>query len=225
LEWRNISKVIDAAILKPSTAVEDVEKLAYEAINDEYRSICVPPYLINLAHSLLKNSNTKVCAVIAFPFGYNALTTKLFEIKTAVEMGANEVDYMINLGAYFSHGAEAVAIEASKIVEEAEANGAEAVKAIIEVGYLSEEQIVEVSKVCASSGVDYIKTSTGYGPRPTRIEDIKLIRTTIGNNVGIKAAGGIKTLDELLSFLKAGANIIGTSHFYEIVSEAKRRFK
>lgn len=225
MEWRNISKVIDAAILKPSTAVEDVKKLAYEAINDEYRSICVPPYLINLAHSLLKNSNTKVCAVIAFPFGYNALTTKLFEIKTAIEMGANEVDYMINLGAYFSHGAEAVAIEASKIVEEAEANGAEAVKAIIEVGYLSEEQIVEVSKVCVSSGVNYIKTSTGYGPRPTRIEDVRLIRTAIGNNVGIKAAGGIKTLDELLSFLKAGANIIGTSRFYEIVSEAKRRFK
>lgn len=225
LNWKNISKIIDAAILKPNTTIEDVQRLAYEAINDEYRSVCVPPYFVNLAYELLKNSNTKVCAVIAFPFGYSALSTKLYEIKTAVEMGASEIDYVINLGAYFSYGDEAITIEASKVVEEAKVNGAEVVKAIIEVGYLSEKQIVEVSKACVSSGVDYIKTSTGYGPRPTKIDDVKLIRSAVGNEAGIKAAGGIKTLDELLSFLEAGANIIGTSHFYEIISEAKRRFK
>lgn len=225
MNWKSISKVIDAAILKPNTTVEEVQRLAYEAINDEYRSICVPPYLVNLAHSLLKNSNTKICAVVAFPFGYSALSTKLYEIKTAIDMGADEIDYVINLGAYFSYGDEAIAIEASKIVEEAKTNGAEIVKAIIEVGYLSEKQIIEVSKACVSSGVDYIKTSTGYGPRPTKIDDVRLIRSAIGNKAGIKAAGGIKTLDELLSFLEAGANVIGTSHFYEIVSEAKRRFK
>ncbi|MBO3763112.1 MAG: deoxyribose-phosphate aldolase [Thermoproteota archaeon] len=224
MNWKSISKVIDAAILKPNTTAEEIQRFAYEAINDEYRSICVSPYFVSLAYSLLKNTNTKICTVVAFPFGYNALSTKLYEIKTAVEMGANEIDYVINLGAYFSYGDEAIAIEASKVVEEAKANGAEVVKAIIEVGYLNENQIIEVSKSCVSSGVDYIKTSTGYGPRPTKIEDIRLIKSAIGNKAGIKASGGIKTLDVLLSFLDAGANIIGTSSFYEIISEAKRRF-
>ncbi|NHV06201.1 MAG: deoxyribose-phosphate aldolase [Thaumarchaeota archaeon] len=225
MNWKSISKVIDASVLKPNTTVEEVQRLAYEAINDEYRSVCVPPYLVKFAYDLVKNSNTKICAVVAFPFGYNALSTKLYEVRTAIEMGANEIDYVINLGAYFSYGDEAVAIEASKIVEEAKASGADVVKAIIEVGYLSEKQIVEVSKTCVSSGVDYIKTSTGFGPRSTKVEDVRLIRSAIGNKAGVKAAGGIRTLDELLSFLEAGANIIGTSHFYEIVSEAKRRFK
>lgn len=224
MNWKEISKVIDAALLKPGATVYDCEKLVNIAINDEYRAICVPPYLVSYAHELLKGSNVKLCSVVGFPFGYSTLADKLFEVRTLLEMGANEIDYVINIGAFLSYGQDVIAIEASKIVEEAKANGAENVKAIIEVGFFNEQQIAELSKVCILSGVDYIKTSSGYGPRATEVKDVKIIRKTIGNRGKIKASGGIKSLDELLNFLEAGADIIGTSHYYEIVSEAKKRF-
>jgi len=221
MDWKSIAKRIDAALLRPNSNRAELTLLAEEASSLGYRALCVPPYLVVAAKQLLEGTDVRVCAVVGFPFGYSSLAVKLYEVGSVIREGADDVDYVVNLSSYFSDGLEPVIIEADSLVAEAKANKEVVVKAIIEVGHLNKVQLTELSRACAASGVDYLKTSTGFGPRGVTVEDVRTMVTATDGKVPVKAAGGIGNLRQALDILEAGASIIGTSHAKEIVQEAK----
>jgi deoxyribose-phosphate aldolase len=223
LDWREIAGRIDAALLKATSSRSDLLILSEEAARLGYRSICVAPYLVEPASRLLEKTSIKVGTVVGFTLGFNTLSSKLQEVKTAAQMGAREVDYVVGLGGYFSDGVEFVEIEASNLIGEARDLGIDVVKAIVEVGYLTKNQTREICAACSSAGVDFLKTSTGYGPRSTTPEDVRLMVEAVSGRTPVKAAGGIKNLEDAMSMFEAGARLIGTSSGRKIVEEARAR--
>jgi deoxyribose-phosphate aldolase len=223
LGWREIAGRIDAALLKATSSRSDLLILSQEAAQLGYRSLCVAPYLVESASRLLEKTNVKVGTVVGFTLGFNTLSSKLQEVRTAAQMGAREVDYVVGLGGYFSDGVEFVEIEASNLIGEARDLGIDVVKAIVEVGYLTKEQTREICMACSSAGVDFLKTSTGYGPRPTTPEDVRLMVEAVSGRTPVKAAGGIKNLEDAMSMFGAGARLIGTSSGKKIIDEARER--
>ena len=221
LSWKEIAGRIDAALLKATSSRSDLLVLSEEAAHFGYRSVCVPPYLVEPAAKLLENTTVKVGTVVGFSLGFNTLSAKVHEVRVASRMGAKEVDYVVGLGGYLSDGLEFVELEASTLLSEARDCGIDVVKAIVEVGHLSKEQLREVCVACSSSGVDYLKTSTGYGPRPTTPEDVRLMVEAVSGRTPVKAAGGIKNLQDALSMFEAGAELIGTSSPKRIIDEAR----
>ncbi len=221
MEWEKIAKRIDAALLRADSTRGELTLLAEEASSLGYRGVCVPPYLVTVAKQLLEGTGIRTCAVIGFPFGYSSLAVKLYEVGHTIRGGADDVDYVVNLSSYFSDGPEPIMVEADNIVAEAKSYGEKVVKAIIEVGHLNKMQLTELSQACASSGVDYLKTSTGFGPRGVTVEDVRTMLAATNGRVPVKAAGGIGNLKQALEILEAGASIIGTSHGREIVQEAR----
>ena len=223
LGWRDIAGRIDAALLKATSSRSDLLILSQEATQLGYRSICVAPYLVESASRLLEETSVNGGTVVGFTLGFNTLSCKLQEVKTAAQMGAREVDYVVGLGGYFSDGVEFVEVEASNLIGEARDLGIDVVKAIVEVGYLAKDQTREVCTACSSAGVDFLKTSTGYGPRPTTPEDVRLMVEAVSGRTPVKAAGGIKNLEDAMSMFGAGARLIGTSNGKKIVEEARVR--
>lgn len=221
LRWKDIAGRIDAALLKATSSRSDLIVLSEEATEFGYRSVCVAPYLVELASEFLANTRVGIGTVIGFPLGFNTLASKAQEVKVAAQRGAKEVDYVVGLGGYLSEGASFVETEASSLVSEARDSGIEVVKAIIEVGYLNEAQVKELCVACSSSGVDFLKTSTGYGPRPTTPEDVRLMVGATSGRTRVKAAGGIRNLSEAMALFEAGAAVVGTSSGRRIVEEAK----
>jgi len=221
LSWREIASKIDAALLRPTSTKSDLLTLAEEATQLGYRSVCVPPYLVKPAAKSLNGTGVRVGTVIGFPFGFSTTSTKTHEIRTASQMGAKEVDYVVGLGEYMSDGVEFVKLEASTLLSEARDCGIDVVKSIVEVGYVSRDQLKEICLACSSSGVDYLKTSTGYGPRPTTVEDVRFMVEAVSGRTPVKAAGGIGNLHDALSMFEAGADLIGTSNPRKIIDEAR----
>lgn len=221
LGWKEIAGRIDAALLKATSSRSDLVVLSEEAIRLGYRSLCVPPYLVEVAAKLTEGTNVRVGTVIGFTLGLNAMSAKIFEIKTAAQMGAREVDYVVGLGGYLSDGVEFVEVESSTLVGEAKDVGIDTVKSIIEVGYLTKDQVREVCVGCSSGGVDFLKTSTGYGPRPTAAEDVRLMVEAVAGKTPVKAAGGIKNLKDAMTMFEAGAELVGTSNARAIVEQAR----
>jgi len=223
MEWKEIAKRIDVALLRPNSTRADLTLLADEAHSFGYRALCVPTYLVPAAERLLEGTDVRVCAVVGFPFGYSSLAVKLYEVEQATKEGANDIDYVVNLSAYLSDGLEPVTNEADSVVGEAKSYGNVLVKAITEVGYLNMVQLTDLCSAIATSGVDYLKTSTGFGPRGVTTGDVKTMLDATRGKVPIKAAGGIGNLKEALDIFQAGASIIGTSHAKEIVLEARSK--
>lgn len=221
MEWKEIAKRIDVALLRPNSTRADLTLLADEARSFGYRALCVPTYLVPAAERLLEGTSIRICAVVGFPFGYSPLAVKLYEVGQAIREGAKDIDYVVNLSAYLSDGLEPVTIEADSVVGEARSWGNVLVKAITEVGYLNTLQLTELCSAIASSEVDYLKTSTGFGPRGVTTGDVKTMLDATKGKVPIKAAGGIGNLKQALEIFQAGASIIGTSHAKEIVLEAR----
>jgi len=221
LSWRDIASRIDAALLKAMSSKSDLLKLTKEAAQLGYRSVCVPPYLVEPAAKSLDNTGVRVGTVIGFPFGFNTTSTKMHETRTASQMGAKEVDYVVGIGEYMSDGVKFVELEASALLAAAKDCGIDVVKSIIEVGYVSRDQLKEVCLACSSSGVDYLKTATGYGPRPTTVEDVRFMVEAVSGRTPVKAAGGIRDLHDALSMFEAGAELIGTSNPRKIIDEAR----
>jgi|YelNatPaOPRAMG01_1025707.scaffolds.fasta_scaffold17491_4 deoxyribose-phosphate aldolase len=217
-----ISKKIDATLLKPNATIEEVLALVGEAQKYGYRGVCVPPYHVPLVKSALSDSGTEVSSVVGFPLGFVTKPVKLYEIETLLASGATEVEVVVNIGAYLSGHLEVVEDELSSVVDVAKTLGANAVKIIIEIGYLNLRQVEELSRLVADSGADYIKTSTGFGPRGVTTEDVIAIREAVGERLKIKASGGIRTLEQALELMKAGASLIGTSSARAIVEEELR---
>lgn len=211
---RQIAKMIDSTLLKPDATAEDIKKLCNDAKKYNFASVCVNPCFVSLASDLLISVETKVCTVIGFPFGTATVESKVFEAKDAVRNGADEIDMVINIGALKDKKYEIVKKEIKNVVDEV---GKVVVKVIIETCYLTDEEKIKACEIAKEAGAHFVKTSTGFGPKGATVEDVALIRKTVGPNMGVKASGGIRTIDDAVKMINAGANRIGTSNAVEIV--------
>lgn len=216
LSGSELANLIDQSLLKPYATESDIIKLCKSAIKYGFYSVCVNPYYVPLCSAILKGHKTKVTTVIGFPLGMTLKDVKVLEAKEAVKYGAKELDIVINIGAVKSGNWDYVGDEILSIIT---ATKSAVHKVIIETCYLSDEEKIVATKVASLFGAKYIKTSTGFGPKGASIKDIKLIKKVLAGRAGIKAAGGIKTLNQVLSLLKAGATRIGTSSGVEIMKE------
>ena len=211
---------IDHTLLSPVATAKDIEKLCTEARAYEVAAVCVAPTFVPYAAELLKGSPVKVCTVVGFPLGFELTSVKAFETQEVLSSGAQEIDFVINLRWVKEGRFELVSGEVNEIL--AAAKGA-VTKAIIECAYLSREEMERLVDILAECGVDYVKTSTGFGPRGATLEDVKILFKRANGRIKIKAAGGIRTLDQALAFLEAGADRIGTSSGIAILKELERR--
>jgi len=213
----NINKYIDHTNLKPYSSKKDIERLCDEAIKYNFASVCVNPYYVPLAHELLIRSNVKVCTVIGFPLGQNTKEIKIMETKDAINNGADEIDMVINIAAlkdkYYDYVEDEIK-QIKNIVQE------KILKVIIETCYLEHDEIIKITEICNKVGVNFIKTSTGYGTSGAKVEDIELIKEKKNKNIQVKASGGIKTRTHAKDFLKKGVTRIGTSNGIEIMEES-----
>lgn len=204
---KDILRHIDHTALKAITTLEDIIKLCEEAIKLETASVCIPPYYVKKA-SELYGEKLSICTVIGFPLGYNTKEAKTAEAKCAVLDGADELDMVVNLCDVKNGDFDAVTEEISALKAIA---GKKILKVIVETCYLTETEKIKLCECVTKGGADYIKTSTGFGSKGAQLEDIALFKKHIGGNVKIKAAGGIRTREDMEKFLEAGCERIGSS--------------
>lgn len=217
LSGSEIAKFIDQSLLKPHATEADIIKLCKTAIKYNFYSVCVNPYFVPLCNALLKGHEIKVTTVIGFPLGMTVKDAKIYEAKQAILYGADELDIVMNIGAAKSGNWDYVGEELLEIIS---ATKSAVHKVIIETCYLTNEEKIAATKVASLFGAKFIKTSTGFGTKGATIKDVKLIKKIVGDRTEVKAAGGIKTLSQVLQFIKAGATRIGTSAGVEIMKEA-----
>lgn len=214
METKEILKHIDHTLLKATSTWEGICKLCDEAIEYNTASVCVPPCYIKRIQETY-GDKVNICTVIGFPLGYNTTEVKVAEAKQAIADGASEVDMVINLADVKNGDYDKVEREIAALKEAA---GDKILKVIIETCYLTEEEKIAMCKAVTNAGADYIKTSTGFGTAGATIEDIELFKKHIGPNVKMKAAGGVKTREDLEMFLNAGCDRIGTSSAVKILT-------
>ncbi|MGB9728954.1 MAG: deoxyribose-phosphate aldolase [Thermoprotei archaeon] len=212
-----LAKMIDHTLLRPEATKSDIEKLCKEAIEYGFYSVVVNPSYVSLAVSLLKGTGIKVVSVIGFPFGSTLPEVKVFEANRVLELGANEIDMVINIGALKNRNYELIKREIEEVVKIAHKHNA-IVKVIIETCYLTDEEKITACKIAEEAGADFVKTSTGFGTGGATIHDVELMRKTVSKHIGVKAAGGIHTAEQALSMIKAGATRIGASRSIEIIN-------
>ncbi len=212
----NLSNLIESTNLKPTVNGQDIDFLIREAKDLKVFGVCVPPFWVKRASRELEDSDLSLITVIGFPLGYQMTETKMEEAKLALRDGANELDLVMNISA-FKDGMPWPKIEFAKMSKLAHENEA-LLKVIIEVGYLSDAEIVKAAKLCADAGVDFVKTSTGFASDGSVSEHhVRLLREVLPSNVGIKASGGIKTKEQAESLVRAGADRIGTSNARQLL--------
>jgi len=209
-----IPAIIDHTLLKPFAVRADIEKLCYEAITHKFLSVCVNSSNVKLAKEFLKDNKVKVSSAIGFPLGAVSMRTKVFEAKCAIEDGADELDVVLNIGKLKDSEYNYVYDELKEICS---LDKRVIVKVIIENCYLTDEDKIKASYLTKLAGAHFVKTSTGFGTYGAKTEDIRLMRKTIGEKMGIKAAGGIKGFKTLFEMVAAGATRIGTSSSIEII--------
>ncbi|URZ06942.1 deoxyribose-phosphate aldolase [Clostridium felsineum] len=212
-----IANIIDHTALKPDTTKEQILKLIEEAKKYKFASVCVNPRWVKLASMELKDSKVKVCTVIGFPLGASTTETKVFETKNAIENGAEEVDMVISIGDLKNENNDYVKRDIEEVVKTAKEKAI--VKVIIETCLLTDEEKIRVCKLAKDAGADFVKTSTGFSTAGAKAEDIELMRKTVGDNMGVKASGGIHTREEALQMINSGATRIGASASITIISE------
>lgn len=218
---RDMAKMIDHTLLKPAATVDDVKQFCEEAREYNFASVCVHPIYVPLAVELMKDSSVKVCTVVGFPLGNNTTETKAFETRNAIKNGAREIDMVINLGALKSGAYDLVRADIKAVVDATRTAGITSdiiVKVIIETCYLTDEEKKKVCLLAKEAGADFVKTSTGFAEGGATPEDVSLMRKTVGREMGVKAAGGIRDFPTALEMLDAGANRIGTSRGVDIVT-------
>lgn len=211
-----LNKFIDHTLLKADAKKEEIEKLCEEALDYNFKSVCINPTWVKYASELLNNSTVEVCTVIGFPLGANSSKTKKIETENAIEDGATEVDMVINIGALKSGDLKTVEEDIRLVVEAA--NSKAIVKVIIETSLLTDEEKVTVSKIIEKLGADFVKTSTGFSTGGATLSDVSLIRANISDSMGIKASGGIRDKETAIKMINAGATRIGASSGIKIVS-------
>ena len=202
-----ILKHIDHTQLKAFAKWEDIEKLCDEAVVYQTASICIPPTYIKRVHDKYQD-RINICTVVGFPLGYSVTSAKVAEVEQALKDGCNEIDMVVNISDVKNGDYDKVEEEIRTLKK---ACGNHILKVIIETCYLTEDEKIAMCKAVTNAGADYIKTSTGFGTGGATIEDIRLFKEHIGPNVKMKAAGGVKSKDDLIMFLEAGCDRIGTS--------------
>lgn len=206
---------IDHTLLKPEATEEQVIKICDEAKKYEFASVCVNTYYTSLVSKQLEGTNVKTCVVIGFPLGATTKEVKAFETKQAIENGAQEVDMVINVGALKDKKYDEVRDDIKAVVEVAKDKAL--VKVILETCLLTKDEIVKACELSKEAGVDFVKTSTGFSTGGATVEDVKLMRETVGSEIGVKASGGVRTTEDAEAFIAAGANRIGASASIAIV--------
>lgn len=209
-----LNKYIDHTLLKPDAQEKDILRLCEEAKKYDFMSVCVHPYNITIAKKALKSSDVKVCTVIGFPLGANTSAEKALQTKTALELGADEFDMVINIGALKDGKTEFVKKDIEGVITEAKGK---TVKVIIETYYLSNEEKILATKLTCEAGADFVKTCTGFNPGVATVEDIVLMKHNCTGKTKVKASGGIRSYDAAIEMIKAGAERIGTSSGVAIV--------
>ena len=205
-----LAKTFDHTYLKAFGTQETIETLCKEAKEFGTYSVCVNACWVNLASHLLQNSDVKVCSVVGFPLGQCGLETKLFETKYAIEQGANEIDYVIDVMQAKMHNWDYIKKEMKELTEVCHQNKV-GIKVIFENCYLDKDEIKEIALIAKEVQPDFIKTSTGFGTGGATIEDVKLMKETVGDKVQVKAAGGIRDWNTCKAMLETGATRIGIS--------------
>ena len=212
----NINKMIDHTLLKPEATKEMIENLCKEAKEYDFKSVCVNPYWVSTAYEVLRDSDVLVCTVVGFPLGATTKETKFFETDFAVQEGADEIDMVINVGALKSKQYDVVLEDIKSVVQAA--NG-RTVKVIIETCLLSDEEKVKACELSMEAGANFVKTSTGFSTAGAKVEDVELMKSIVGDNLEVKASGGIRDLDTALKMIEAGATRLGVSAGVQIVKE------
>jgi deoxyribose-phosphate aldolase len=207
---KQLAEIIDHTLVKPTATKHAIMKLCMEAEKYGFGCVCVNSAYVPLAMQLLEGTDVKVCSTVGFPFGANLAEVKAFEAKKAVDDGALEVDMVINIGALKSDDYEKVKEDIKAVVDVKRLHSDVVVKVIIETGYLTNEEKIKACKLAKEAGADFVKTATGLVGGAT-VEDVRLMRKTVGKDMGIKAAGGIRDFKQALVMVEAGANRIGTS--------------
>jgi deoxyribose-phosphate aldolase len=215
-----IARLIDHTLLKPDATRDEIEKVCQEALAYGFASVCVNPWNVPQAAEILRGSEVKVCTVVGFPLGATLPEVKVFEAQRAIHHGAQEIDMVINIGALKSGQLGLVEGDIRGVVETSHAGGA-ICKVIIETCLLTHEEKIRAALAAKNAGADFVKTSTGFSTAGATPEDVRLIRETIGPGIGIKAAGGVRTLEDLRKMVEAGATRIGASAGVKIVEQAR----
>lgn len=211
----NIQKLIEHTLLKPEAGESDVRKICAEAIQHQFFGVCVNSCYVALAHSLLKEKGPKLVSVIGFPLGTMESKAKAFETSRCIELGADEIDMVINIGALKDKRYHDVQKDIETVVKACQGH---ALKVIIETGLLSDEEKVMACKLSKAAGAQFVKTCTGFSQGQAEVSDIELMRKTVGPQMGIKASGGIKTVEKAQALIQAGADRLGTSSGVLLVS-------
>ncbi len=214
-----IARLIDHTLLKPDATYDQIVKLCSEAREQEFASVCVNPYWVPVAAQELMGVAVKTCTVVGFPLGANVTSTKMFEAGKALRSGAQEIDMVLNIGAMKSGDLAAVLADIRGVVEESHGAGA-IVKVILECCLLTSTQKITACQLAVEGGADFVKTSTGFSTGGATVEDVALMRQTVGALTGVKASGGIRSLADLKKMVDAGATRIGTSSGVAIVAGA-----
>lgn len=211
-----LNRYIEHTNLSPTLTIKDIDHLVAVAKQHHFLGVCVPPFWVKRAKREIGDHQILLVTVAGFPLGYSMTETKLEEIKSAIDNGADEVDVVWNISS-FKSGNPWTKIEiakCSKLVHGYQ----KALKVIIETAYLSDDEIVEACKICVDAGADFVKTSTGFAPSGAKVEHIQLMKKSVPSGVGIKASGGIKTKEQAIQLIEAGADRLGTSSGIAIVA-------
>jgi len=219
MEDKQLASMIDHTVLKPDAKEEDIRKLCEEAKEYGFATVCVNPCYVPMAKHLLQDSNVGITTVIGFPLGANTITTKTAEAEEAIENGATEVDMVINIGALKDKKYDYVRDEIKAVVHTV--NKRAVVKVIIETSLLTDEEKEKACLLAKEAGADFVKTSTGFSGGGATKEDIELMRRTVGDVMGVKASGGVRTRQDAEALIKAGATRIGASASVAIMKGEK----
>lgn len=204
----NYNKMIDHTVLKADTPLETIKRICDEAMEYGFASVCINPCHVAYCADYLKDSDVNVCTVIGFPLGANTSAVKAFETKDAIANGADEIDMVMNIGALKDKNYDLVRDDVKAVVEAAHGT---LVKVILETCLLTEDEIKKACELCVEAKADYVKTSTGFSTRGATIEDVRIMKEAVHGKAKVKAAGGVRTPEDMVKIVAAGADRIGTS--------------
>lgn len=221
MDEKKLASYIDHTILKPDVLTFDIKKLCEEAVEYSFATVCINPFHVGSAKKFLAGTGIKVCTVVGFPLGATTKEVKAYEASRAIENGAHEIDMVINISALKEGNYDYVEKDIKSVYEACK--GKALLKVIIETCLLEYEQKIKACEISVASGADFVKTSTGFSKSGAIISDIKLMKKTVGDSIGVKASGGIRDLKQMIEMIEAGATRIGTSSSVSIIKELNNK--
>lgn len=219
LNRNQLAKYLDHTMLKPDATVAMIDQTVDEAIKYQTASVCINPYWVKRVHQKLAGTGINTCTVIGFPLGATSTASKVFEVRQAIEDGADELDMVINIGELKAKHDDTVMADIRAVADEVHSHQ-RVLKVIIETALLNEEEKQRACKLTVAGQADFVKTSTGFSTSGAQVTDVELMKQTVGDQIKIKAAGGIHSYDEAMAMIDAGADRLGVSASVKILQEA-----